>query len=814
MTPDEPRSARDAELVAELDWVQRLALSLAKNRDAADDLAQDVARVWLEKRPAHADGPRGWLASVARKLALDRRRSEAARAARERAVARPEREEYEVVERQEYEVVERLARQRRVAEAVSELAEPYRSTILYRFLDGLSTSAVAERMHTNEATVRKRIERGLALLRERLEREFGSKADSWALLLLEPGLHGAVLKGVGVMSVKWSVAAGVVVLLAGAAWYARSSYYAGANESVGGTGVVVPLEVAAAREKPAPVDTTALENADATQRTAVQAAPASAPNGPSLRGFIYVDDEHRAPANLKITRKGDENRTPAGARVDVAAGSWSLDKLGGEPGRLWITSDSTVPALIPVPRELWESGGVFDLHLSVGRTLALTFLDRESKQPLPNLEFQVQRAVEIERTRGSSTSDGVSITRRTDAQGKALVLGVPLVGSISVAVDTTTRQRDVVMRGGTTSHIGIQRNPDWRALLKSDQPTHMEQTIFVSPPLGEACADGQVPTWAIALAGGADSVRVVARDTTNETPQGRGFPFLLPCDERGHFELCANAPSTQAVWLEKAGGRERISDETALTFAHPGAQDPITFRELNGKKVTLQFVHVPERGALEVWTVGKRGMNSPGTLRCQGADFSHEYTLSSDEQIQLSLRLGSEPNDKSGWTKLLAVGDERAITVDLGASEHAVRIESPELGTIAGDGSIGLVRVENGEASLDQSVLVLCDSGRGLARVLIPNGRWLYRYDDKKQVAAWGIIEVKTAAQPGEELVLRPRLRLAPVEEFGAGVHFDEIEGVSLAKLPEPFRVLTLKTPGGRVAVPVSAKYSPVEPKK
>ncbi|NOT32489.1 MAG: hypothetical protein HOP15_18745, partial [Planctomycetes bacterium] len=47
---------RDRELVANLGWVQRLALSLARDRDAADDLAQDVARVWLEKRPALGAG--------------------------------------------------------------------------------------------------------------------------------------------------------------------------------------------------------------------------------------------------------------------------------------------------------------------------------------------------------------------------------------------------------------------------------------------------------------------------------------------------------------------------------------------------------------------------------------------------------------------------------------------------------------------------------------------------------------------------------------------------------------------------------------
>ncbi len=291
----------DSQLVEHLGWVQRLALSLARDRDAADDLAQDVARVWLEKRPAHSDGPRGWLANVARKLALDRARSEISRKARERSAARPEGESYEVVERG--------ARQRRVVEAVMQLAEPYRSTILYRYLDDLSTREVAERMNVPEATVRKRIERGLALLRERLDREFGSKSNAWAIALLEPGLRTAVLKGVGIMSMKWIAAAGVIALLAGATWYVRSGSTSSAGEAVGGTGVVVPLEVAAAREKSAPLDTTKLENADALPRTVVGATHQPLVECASvLRGFIFVDE--RTPRACRPLRSSARQTKP------------------------------------------------------------------------------------------------------------------------------------------------------------------------------------------------------------------------------------------------------------------------------------------------------------------------------------------------------------------------------------------------------------------------------------------------------------------------------------------------------------------------
>ncbi len=790
----------DSQLVEHLGWVQRLALSLARDRDAADDLAQDVARVWLEKRPAHSDGPRGWLANVARKLALDRARSEISRKAREQSAARPEGESYEVVERG--------ARQRRVVEAVMQLAEPYRSTILYRYLDDLSTREVAERMNVPEATVRKRIERGLALLRERLDREFGSKSNAWAIGLLEPGLRTAVLKGVGIMSMKWIAAAGVIALLAGATWYVRSGSSAG--EAVGGTGVVVPLEVAAAREKQALPDTTPLENAEEARRAVVGATLAPTPKGPSVHGYIFVDGEHRAPEDLSMVAKLN---TGAKLEFDTSFASWSLEGLSGEPVSLFIGSGSTVPALIPIPAELCVQGGVFDLHLVGGRTLVLTFLDRETKAPLPNLEFQFSSSIEVERTRGKVSSRSHESLHRTDAQGKATLTGAPFLGYVSVTVDSTPRERDIVMKDGSTSRMLIQHEPDWSSWFKGQQPLRIEETILVSVPQGEACASGQVPAWASTLAGGTDALRVLARETTNETPQGRGMPFLLPADAQGRFELCANAPATLVVWLERAASRERLSAETELVFAHPGAQDPITFRELQGKQVTLRFIHVPERGELQAWSSGKGPAGVSVSMPCNGADFTREFTLVGDEQIQLALRQGADVHEKSGWTRQIKVDAEREITVDLGGCERTVRLESAELGALAGDGAVLFMRCDAGEASLEQTIVALCSLGRGLSPVHIPNGRWLYRYDDKNQVAAWGVIEVTTASQPGEELVLRPRLRLAPLAEIQPGIRFDEIEGVSLAKLPEKLRLASAKGGSERVALPIDAKYVTLEGK-
>jgi len=267
------------------------------------------------------------------------------------------------------------------------------------------------------------------------------------------------------------------------------------------------------------------------------------------------------------------------------------------------------------------------------------------------------------------------------------------------------------------------------------------------------------------------------------------------------------------VWLEKIEGRERISAETQLVFAHPGAQDPVTFQEVQGKKVRLRFIHVPH-GEVQAWVQGRNSTSDPISMRCRGADFSHEFTLAGGDSIQLTLRTAASAREKSGWRRLVEVGDESEITIDLGGSERSVRIESAELGTLEGLGVITLLRVEGGEAQLGQSVAVFCQAGRGITAVHIPNGRWLYRYDDNDQVvAAWGLVEVTTARQSGDELVLLPRLRLAPLAEIRAGIRLDEIEGVSLAKLPDKFRTVSAKGGSERVALPIDAKYVTLEGK-
>jgi len=212
-------ASRPVSLDALLDdarWLRALARRLVSDEAEADDLAQEAWRAALE-RPPQADTARGWLASALTSLARMRWRSQRARAARERASARPEAVESAA------EVVARAEAQRHLVAHVLALDEPYRSTILWRYFDGLSSAQIARRAGVPDSTVRTRLARGLAELRARLE---GERGNAWALALAplaratgRSGTAAGIGLGAGVLAMKTAVAIGVVLVLLVALWH-------------------------------------------------------------------------------------------------------------------------------------------------------------------------------------------------------------------------------------------------------------------------------------------------------------------------------------------------------------------------------------------------------------------------------------------------------------------------------------------------------------------------------------------------------------------------------------------------------------------
>ena len=184
--PDTPRSIDPEALLAHTGWMRSLARGLVADEATAEDLVQEACAAALARPPRDPAALGGWLARVVRNLAARGHRETARRDRRERRVARPEAADAGLDE-----VVERAELLGEVMRAVLALDEPFRSTVLLRYHEGLAPEQVARRLGIPLATVGTRLHRALAELRARLDRERGGRRAWVALLAPWAGIAAA-----------------------------------------------------------------------------------------------------------------------------------------------------------------------------------------------------------------------------------------------------------------------------------------------------------------------------------------------------------------------------------------------------------------------------------------------------------------------------------------------------------------------------------------------------------------------------------------------------------------------------------------------
>jgi RNA polymerase sigma-70 factor (ECF subfamily) len=231
MTRDDSRSfpapANADELLRHAAWLRALARTLVGEADA-DDVVQETWVAAVARRPSAVHSLRAWLGAVARNVVRQSARAAVRRREREAVAAR--RDDAPSTD----EVVARAARMRELVERVLALDEPYRSTILPRFFEGVKPQEIARRVGASEEAVRQRLKRGLDRLREQLDAEHGGERERWiAGLAPLTVVHGApiaatsggmVVKGVFMSSpARFAVAGLVVAVVASVAfWFPRS----------------------------------------------------------------------------------------------------------------------------------------------------------------------------------------------------------------------------------------------------------------------------------------------------------------------------------------------------------------------------------------------------------------------------------------------------------------------------------------------------------------------------------------------------------------------------------------------------------------
>ena len=165
------------ELLAHAGWMRALARGLVRDDATAEDLVQQAYAVALERPPRDPKALPAWLMRVMRNLAARSFRDESRRERREERVARPEGDDEPLGD-----LVERAELQRAVMEAVLQLEEPFRSTVLLRYFEERSPEEVARRLGVPVATVGTRLHRALEKLRTRLDREQGGRT-AWVAIL-------------------------------------------------------------------------------------------------------------------------------------------------------------------------------------------------------------------------------------------------------------------------------------------------------------------------------------------------------------------------------------------------------------------------------------------------------------------------------------------------------------------------------------------------------------------------------------------------------------------------------------------------------
>lgn len=458
----------------DMTWLSGLARALLGEAHAADDLVQDTALAALQGAPPGELPRRAWLGGVARRLAARRFRSEARRRQRESRVARSE------ALPDSAELVDRAELGERLASAARALPEPFRRTILLRYLEGASSEEIARREGKPADTVRWRVRRGLELLRAELVQRHDRDWSSWSVLLLPlarsygeagaatAGLSGALSGPVAsVVGMKWTLAMAVGLVGAGL-WFVWEPGDQGVGRDLLGLSPAGPSP-----SQPLAHSDVELE---------ALGEPEAVPRKPEVAGVPETGDERVAattdaradpPAIAPDELRGrvlDENRRPVvGATVYLTAGA---------PGRAGAAQSRSAPRARTVsgmsgefrfsPSD-WKSTDQaeaerFDLGVSANGFLrqfvfdvlrpgradeVVVVLDRggslsgrvvdETGSPVPDLELLVhtpyaqidhvspsQRGLRAQRNQlGGATTQYEQCRATTDGRGEVAFSGLP-----------------------------------------------------------------------------------------------------------------------------------------------------------------------------------------------------------------------------------------------------------------------------------------------------------------------------------------------------------------------------------------------------
>lgn len=327
-------------------WIRRLARSLVADENRVNELIQHVLTEALKNPPRN---PKPWITVVMRAAAWRMLRSESRRKRRENAVARKEAQIPGVPHADQSETRERLVR------LVREMEPSYREVLLMHYFEDLTLEEIARRKGVPSATMRTRLRRALAQLREKLRAHYGDPSR-WVFALVplsgirrlsELGEGAAAAKtkaasavGAKTLSTKAMLGAAAMVLSASSAVLLASlgsSAGEGASDLV--SAISSPSEPRQSAARSAIAEGVAPEGAKLSSRasSAAPAAGSAAPQAPQAQESAL--NEPAPPTDIALEASPVPLATKDGSAADPSdgaipippgsGGNWSDKKKNG-----------------------------------------------------------------------------------------------------------------------------------------------------------------------------------------------------------------------------------------------------------------------------------------------------------------------------------------------------------------------------------------------------------------------------------------------------------------------------------------------------
>jgi RNA polymerase sigma factor (sigma-70 family) len=572
------RTSVDAsELLANTRWVRRLAGHLVRDPNTADDLAQETWMAAADNAVPQDVPLSTWLAGILRNLVRLRARSEARRSARERLAATDEAQPATPES-----AVERMELYQQLGRLLLDLAEPYRSTLVLRYYEGLSASEIARRTGVPAGTVRWRLKQGLDTIRARLDEKWGRRA-AWIPIVAPLG-RGSRFHHLAVAALAVAVAGGAALLLGRAP--VRDSRPTAAVSSAG--------KVASGAPPPAtdggrPSPTLAMVgNRPPVPRVKVPlgAAPIVGPPGARVTVLLLGEYEcffsaraYQALEQVRLAHPADVRVQLVQAPLPVHPGVSTAARAAyaaGEQGKYW----EMHRLLFANPDQLVSDPRIGRFLKSAG---GRPMVDNEAVMRRPDLapadveSYAGQLGLDVDRFRADLNGPAVEQRLAIDAatvESAGEINAIPVMfingrrvnGSrrpeeLEEIVAEELRSADAMLAAGVPAQELYNRLPGQSAIARR----HMPASPAAARPAATASDDfesGGLGGWRTETAGaGGWFVYSSGKSPPDPGSSDRRVPFDVPDPPRGKFAAVTdmNAPGTRILYRDVTlDGRYRL----------------------------------------------------------------------------------------------------------------------------------------------------------------------------------------------------------------------------------------------------------------